>query len=127
MCEERNARSIARLQNASRTGKNTRARHQPVTVLGRIGFDSRRLYDQGRGETQLVEIAPRIAVDEKVLFGKQVIQGTRVPGDLLLDKLAGGLTLEDVMKEYDLTREDALAALAYAARAVADEQVRAVE
>ena len=74
----------------------------------------------------MVEIAPRIVVDESVRFGKPVIQGTRVPVDLVLGKLAGGLTVEDVMKEYDLAREDVLAALAYAARAVADEQVRAV-
>ena len=75
----------------------------------------------------MVEIAPRIVVDERVPFGKPVIQGTRVPVDLVLGKLAGGLTVEDVMKEYDLTREDVLAALAHAARAVADERVRAVK
>jgi len=38
-----------------------------------------------------MEIAPRIAVDEKVRFGKPVISGTRVPVDLILAKLAGGM------------------------------------
>ena len=40
-----------------------------------------------------MEIAPRINVDEKVRFGKPVITGTRVPVDLILGKLAGGMTL----------------------------------
>jgi uncharacterized protein (DUF433 family) len=74
----------------------------------------------------MTEIAPRIAVDETVRFGKSVIAGTRVPVDLVVGKLAGGMTIEQVMAEYELAREDVLAALAYAARAVADEQVRAL-
>lgn len=74
----------------------------------------------------MTEIAPRITVDENIRFGKPVIQGTRVPVDLVVGKLAGGMTIEEVMEEYDLTREDVLAALAYAARVVADEQIRIV-
>jgi uncharacterized protein (DUF433 family) len=58
-----------------------------------------------------MEIAPRITVDEKVRFGsvrfgRPVIQGTRVPVDLISGKLAGRMTYEEVMVEYDLTRED---------------------
>lgn len=74
----------------------------------------------------MVEIAPRIVVDETMKFGKPVIQGTRVPVDLVLGKLAGGMTLDEVMVEYDLTREDVLAVLSYAARSIADDEVRAV-
>ena len=73
----------------------------------------------------MTEIAPRITVDEKVRFGKPVIAGTRAPVDLVVGKLAGGMTVEQVMEEYALLREDVLAALSYAARAVGDEQVRA--
>jgi uncharacterized protein (DUF433 family) len=65
-----------------------------------------------------MEIAPRITADEKVRFGKPVVKGTRVPVDLILGKLAGGLTYEDVMVEYDLAREDILAALNYAAKSL---------
>jgi uncharacterized protein (DUF433 family) len=72
-----------------------------------------------------VEIAPRISVDPAVRFGKPVIQGTRVPVDLVVGKLAGGTSIEDVMREYELQREDVLAALAYAARLVAQEEIRA--
>jgi uncharacterized protein (DUF433 family) len=74
----------------------------------------------------MTEIAPRIAVDQDIRFGRPVIAGTRVPVDLVIGKLAGGMTVEEVMREYELDREDVLAALSYAAQAVADEQVRAV-
>jgi len=74
----------------------------------------------------MLRIAPRITVDEKVRFGKPVIEGTRVPVDLVLGKLAGGMTLEAVAEEYDLARDDILAALAYAARSVAAEEIRAI-
>lgn len=60
-----------------------------------------------------MEIAPRISVNEKVRFGKPVITGTRVPVDVVLGKLAGGVTYEEVMAEYEITREDILAALHY--------------
>ena len=73
-----------------------------------------------------MEIAPRITIDEKVRFGKPVIKGTRVPVDLILGKLAGGMTYEEVMAEYELTKEDILAALDYAANHLSDEEVRAV-
>jgi uncharacterized protein (DUF433 family) len=63
-----------------------------------------------------MEIADRITMDEKVRFGKPVIKGTRVPVDLIIGKLAGGMTYEEVMAEYDLTRQDILAALDYAAK-----------
>ena len=73
-----------------------------------------------------IELAPRITVDEQVHFGKPVIKGTRVPVELILGKLAGGMSIEEVMREYGLEREDVLAALAYAAQLVAQEQVRVV-
>lgn len=73
------------------------------------------------------QIAPRIVVDQKVRFGKPVIKGTRVPVELVIAKLAGGMTMSQVQKEYDLTKADVLAALDYAAKTVAAEEVRAVK
>ena len=61
------------------------------------------------------ELARGIVVDAKVRFGKPVIKGTRVPVDLVVGKLAGGMTIETVMKEYDLKRKDILNALSYVA------------
>jgi uncharacterized protein (DUF433 family) len=72
------------------------------------------------------EIAPRIVVDEAIHFGKPVIKGTRVPVETIVGKLAGGMTREQVEEEFGITREDVLAALAYAAKSVADERIRAV-
>jgi uncharacterized protein (DUF433 family) len=69
------------------------------------------------------ELAPRIVVDPAVRFGRPTIQGTRVPVDLVLAKLSGGMSAQEVASEYDLTREDVLAALAYAARVLASEDV----
>jgi len=71
-----------------------------------------------------VEIAPRIVVDPAIRFGKPVIKGTRVPVELVVAKLAGGMTAEEVAEEYAITLEDIQAALSYAARVLAAEEVR---
>ena len=73
-----------------------------------------------------MEIAPRISVDEKIRFGKPVITGTRVPLDLIIGKLAGGMTYEEVIAEYEITREDVLAVLDYAAKTLSSEEIKAV-
>lgn len=73
-----------------------------------------------------MEIAPGITVDEKVRFGKPVIKGTRVPVDLVLGKLSGGMSYEEVMEEYEITREDILAVLRYAAQLIGEEEIRVV-
>lgn len=75
----------------------------------------------------MTEISPRIVVDPDIRGGKPVIKGTRVAVDLLLKWLAGGSSYEELMREYDLTREDILAALNYAASVLSDEQVKAVQ
>ena len=74
-----------------------------------------------------IEIAPRIVVDKAVRFGKPVIKGTRVDVATVLGHLSAGDTVEDVMRQYNLTREDVLAALAYAAEIIASEEVGAVD
>ena len=72
-----------------------------------------------------IEIAPRIVVDREVRFGKPVIQGTRVPVHVLVAKVAGGMSLEQVAGEYGVTLEDVRAALAYAAKVLEQQEVRA--
>ncbi len=73
------------------------------------------------------EIAPGIVVDREVRFGKPIIKGTRIPVDLVIGKMAGGMTTEEVMKEYDLKREDILNALSYAATLMKEEEIRIAE
>jgi uncharacterized protein (DUF433 family) len=71
-------------------------------------------------------LSDRIVVDERIRFGKPVIRGTRVPVDLVLGKLAAGMTYDEVEAEYGLQREDIFAALDYAARCVSGEEVKAI-
>jgi len=53
----------------------------------------------------------------QVMHGKPVIAGTCIPVYVVLNLLAGGFSLEQVLKEYpDLTFEDVQACLAFAAR-----------
>ena len=74
--------------------------------------------------TRTVEIAPRITVDPQVRFGKPVIKGTRVPVTVILDELAAGATLEDIMREYGVTREDLRAVFRYVAGIIAEEDIQ---
>ncbi len=73
-----------------------------------------------------LEIAPGIVVDPTVRFGKPVIKGTRVPAELVVAKLAGGMSVDDVAEEYEITADDVRAALGYAASVLAGEEVRGV-
>ena len=58
----------------------------------------------------------RISIDPNVCFGKPCIRGTRIWVSLILDFLASGMTIEEVLAEYPhLEREDILAAIAYGA------------
>lgn len=68
-------------------------------------------------------VAEKITVDPKVRFGKPVIEDTRVPVDLVVGKISGGMAIEEVAKEYDLTLKQVLSALKYAAELVSQEKV----
>ncbi len=58
----------------------------------------------------------RIFIDPNVCFGKPCIRGTRIWVSLLLDFLASGMSIEDVLEEYpQLTEEDVRAVVAYGA------------
>lgn len=58
----------------------------------------------------------RISIDPNVCFGKPCIRGTRIWVSMLLDFLAAGMTIEEVITEYpQLTAPDILAAIAYGA------------
>ncbi len=58
----------------------------------------------------------RISVDPKVCFGKPCIRGTRIWVSLILDFLANGTTMTELLAEYpQLTEEDIRAAIAYGA------------
>jgi len=65
----------------------------------------------------------RIVIDPAVRHGKPIIKGTRVPLEIILGSLAGGMEIVEIVKEYDLQKEDVLAALAYATQVIAGEEI----
>ena len=68
-------------------------------------------------------VTNRIEVNPKVMLGKPVIRGTRIPVELILRKLSEGATEEALRSAYPrLTRADIQAAIGYAADSVAHEE-----
>lgn len=66
----------------------------------------------------------RITIDPHVCHGKPCIKGTRIWVSLILDFLASGDSVEDVLREYpQLTREDVLACIAYGAEMARERHV----
>jgi uncharacterized protein (DUF433 family) len=59
-------------------------------------------------------MSDRIVIDPAVGRGKPVIRGTRVPVSIVVGSLAGGMSFEEIEREYDLTPEDIRAALKFA-------------
>ena len=55
----------------------------------------------------------RIVLDPAVSHGKPIIRGTRVPVTVVVGSLAGGMTFEEVQREYDVTADDIRAALRF--------------
>lgn len=72
------------------------------------------------------QLFPHITTKPDVRFGQPVIEGTRTPVALVIGKIAGGMTVEEIMKEYDLKKEEVYAALQYAANIVSNEVVATV-
>ena len=63
----------------------------------------------------------RIVIDPEIQHGKPVIRGTRVPVARIVGGLAGGMTKEEIMREYVVSEEDVLAALSYATQLIETE------
>ena len=67
--------------------------------------------------------ANRIEINPKIMLGKPVIRGTRIPVELLLRKLGEGATEAQLLDAYPrLKPEDIRAAITYAAQALAHEE-----
>ena len=66
----------------------------------------------------------RIEINPAVMDGKPVVRGTRVPVELVLRKLGAGISPEALLVDHPrLTLDDILAAQAFAADYLADEDV----
>ncbi len=66
----------------------------------------------------------RIVVNPKIMVGKPIIKGTRIPVDAILRRLADGMTITEILEEYpNITEEDIRAALRYVSEVVAGEEI----
>ena len=64
-----------------------------------------------------MDLIERITIDPNICHGKPTIRGLRYPVETILELLSSGMTVEQVLGDYeDLERDDILAALAYAPR-----------
>lgn len=70
----------------------------------------------------MVDWTLHIESDTEKLFGKPVIKNTRIPVDLILEKLAVGDTIDDLIDAYPrITRDDIGACLMFAADSIKNE------
>lgn len=68
-----------------------------------------------------MDILQYIEINPKIMMGKPVIKGTRITVELILEKLAGGETMEDILIAHPHITLDAIhAALAFAAQSLKD-------
>lgn len=64
-----------------------------------------------------MNLTERITIDPEICHGKPVIRGLRYPVETILELLSSGMTIEEILADYeDLEREDILAVLNFAAR-----------
>lgn len=75
------------------------------------------------------KLLSRIEGKPEIMFGKPVIKGTRLPVEIILEKLAYGYryTDEKLLEEYPfITKEDIYAALLYASKIISLEEVSVI-
>ena len=99
----------------------------PVTPTKDFGF---RIDDFGFEITYLywklfeMDHTKFITRNPQIMLGKPVIKGTRITVELIVRKLAGGYSTDDLLASYPhLTREQVFAALEYAADLIANEEI----
>ncbi|MBA2594722.1 MAG: DUF433 domain-containing protein [Pseudomonadota bacterium] len=64
-----------------------------------------------------MDLQDRITIDPAICHGKPCIRGLRYPVETILELLSSGMSIDEVLRDYeDLEREDVLATLAFAAR-----------
>lgn len=66
----------------------------------------------------------RITANPKVMLGKPVIKNTRITVELILRKIGGGFSFDEIIEMYPhITREDILACVSYAASVIESEEI----
>lgn len=63
------------------------------------------------------DLLKRITIDPEICHGKPTIRGKRYPVENMLELMASGMTMEELLVDYpDLVKEDFLACLVYATK-----------
>lgn len=62
-----------------------------------------------------MKLQDRIILDPAIGGGKPIIRGTRLPVTVVVGSLAGGMTFQEIQREYDITTDDIRAALKFLA------------
>ena len=89
---------------------------------GRIRLLQMTVFEARYGRNTMT-VTARVEINPKVMMGKPVIRGTRIPVELILRKLSEGASEADLLDAYPrLTPEDIRAALGYAADTLAHEE-----
>lgn len=66
----------------------------------------------------------RIIIDPRIMVGKPVIKGTRIPVELIMRLIAQRIPEQEILDDYPhLTKEDLQAVLVYASELLANEEV----
>ena len=74
------------------------------------------------------KLLKRIEINQKVMVGKPVIKGTRITVEYILNLLAHGATIDEILEEYkDLTQEDIFACLLFASRFLSETEFMPLE
>jgi uncharacterized protein (DUF433 family) len=100
----------------------------------RVEFRANRAYDFGswhsrdtHGTPIMSTLLTRITIDPAVCHGQPCIRGLRYPVQNLLELLSSGMTIPEILEDYeDLEKEDLLAALAWAARLAQSRRLQSV-
>ncbi len=70
------------------------------------------------------ELVKRVVIDPKIMVGKPVIKGTRIPVELILKKLGQKIDIKEILRDFPrLKEEDIKAAILYAESLVEDTEV----
>lgn len=65
------------------------------------------------------ELLNRITVDPQIMVGKPIIKGTRLTVERILGLLVQGMSINEILQEYNkLTKDDVLACIAFAQKAI---------
>jgi uncharacterized protein (DUF433 family) len=74
---------------------------------GSYGQAGKKLFSRrNKQEIDVMTITDRIEINPKVMMGKPVISGTRIPVELILRKLSEGATEEDLLDAYPRLKRD---------------------